>query len=297
MKTISLINEYQSYLKYEKFLSEKTIDSYLVDVNEYLNFQKVDDLSLLNIQDGLEYLNYLYERDLKKSSQAHKITSLKSFYKFLVLKQYISDNFFEKIEPPKKDSKLVNVIEYQVLESFLDSFTNSNLDIRNRAMFELLYATGIRVSELVNIKVKDLNFNNQSIIVFGKNNKERIVFLNNTSVEVIKKYLENARLELLKNNKSDYLFINHTGTELGVRGVQKVLKTKWLKIINRQDINPHQFRHTYATHLLENGMDLRSLQELLGHENLSTTQIYTKVSQRQLKNAIDSLDLNLDHKK
>lgn len=138
----------------------------------------------------------------------------------------------------------------------------------------------------------DLNFSDNSIVVLGKGSKERLVYFNEVTSECLKEYLNVSRSKLLKNNQSSSLFINKNGGSLTQRGVQFILKEKWKKIMQFQNITPHQFRHTFATHLLENGMDLRVLQELLGHQNLSTTQVYTKVSQRKLSNAINSLDFN-----
>ncbi|MEG0364486.1 MAG: tyrosine recombinase XerC [Erysipelotrichales bacterium] len=293
LKNMDLIlKEFISYLRYEQFLLENTIIAYQKDVEDYLKFfdKTIEDI---NYYDALEYLSYLHDQQLSSTSQARKISCLKTFYKFLLKEEFIIDNFFDKISLPKKEEHLVSVLEYEVLIEFLNSFTNTTLDIRNKAIFELLYASGIRVSELVNIKVDDINFKEKVIRVLGKGNKERLVYFNDISSSSLKIYIDKSRPELLKNNTSEYLFINKNGTNLSQRGVQYVLKDKWQKFMHYQNITPHQFRHTYATHLLENGMDLRVLQELLGHENLSTTQVYTKVSQKQLRKAISTLDDDL----
>lgn len=293
MDTKVIIKEFEAYLQYEKFLSANSRTAYLRDVDEYLSFLTFNNIADINYYDALEFLSYLFDRGLAKSSQARKISSLKVFYQFLLKKKYIKDNFFTKIELPKKEQKLVDVLEYETLIKFLDSFGTSPLDIRNKAIFELLYAAGLRVSELTNIKVTDLNLNDMSVQVLGKGDKYRQVFFNQTTQQSIQAYLDKSRGLLLKNNDSPYLFINKNGSALTQRGLQFILKDKWQKVIEYQNINPHQFRHTFATHLLENGMDLRILQELLGHENLSTTQIYTKVSKKQLKEAVNTIDLKL----
>ncbi|MDF9867669.1 integrase/recombinase XerC [Bacilli bacterium PM5-3] len=287
-----MIAKFESYLKYEKFLSEKTIVAYLHDVKEYLDFFDIE-IAEITYYDALEYLSFLYDKNLSKTTQARKISCLKTFYKFLLLEKVISDNFFDKISLPKKEEKLVSVLEYETLLSFLNSFSSTPLDIRNKAIFELLYATGLRVSELVSIKVNDFNYSDNSLKVLGKGDKQRIVYFDDNTVDTIKEYLNKSRKELLKNNQSEYLFINKNGTELTQRGVQFILKDKWKKFMQFQNITPHQFRHTFATHLLENGMDLRALQELLGHENLSTTQVYTKVGIKQLNNAINTLNTDV----
>lgn len=286
-----MIEEFRSYLKYEKFLSNNTIVAYIKDINEYLAFFDNEILNL-SYEDNLEYLSHLYDRNLNVNSQSRKISCLKTFYKFLLEKEYIKINYFDKISLPKKNQKLVDVLELESLNTFLNSFTNTPLDIRNKAIFELLYASGLRVSELVSIKVKDINFSDESIVILGKGSKERIVYFNQSTHDSLQEYINNSRSILLKNNTSKMLFINKNGEALTQRGVQFILKDKWKKIMQFQNITPHQFRHTFATHLLENGMDLRVLQELLGHQNLSTTQVYTKVSQKKLSNAINSLDFN-----
>lgn len=286
-----MIDEFKSYLKYEKFLSNNTIEAYQADIKEYFDFFNNDILNL-TYEDNLEYLSYLYDLNLNISSQSRKISCLKTFYKFLLEKEYIKTSHFDKISLPKKNQKLVDVLELDTLNNFLNSFTNSTLDIRNKAIFELLYSSGLRVSELVSIKLNDINFNDYSIVVLGKGNKERIVYFNKATYDSLEHYINNSRTILLKNNISEMLFINKNGMPLTQRGVQFILKDKWKKIMQFQNITPHQFRHTFATHLLENGMDLRVLQELLGHQNLSTTQVYTKVSQKKLSIAINSLDLN-----
>ncbi|MDR3215515.1 MAG: tyrosine-type recombinase/integrase [Bacilli bacterium] len=285
----SLLSSFTSYLKYELFLADKSIAAYQRDVKEYLNYFNCD-IALIKYENVLEYLSYLYDKNLTNSTQARKISALKTFYKYLLQKEVIDDNFFDKIALPKKAQKLVDVIEEQTLFNFLESFNLTKLDKRNKLIFTLLYATGLRISELVNIKLNDLDLNNLSIRVLGKGHKERIVYFDEGTKTLLNEYLLNTRKELLNNKVCSYLLINKNGTNLSVRGVQFILKDKWLKFMQYSNITPHQFRHTYATHLLNNGMDLRTLQELLGHENLETTQIYTKVSTKQLSNAINTLD-------
>ncbi|MDR1781625.1 MAG: tyrosine-type recombinase/integrase [Bacilli bacterium] len=284
----NLLNDFLSYLKYEQFLASKSIEAYHRDIKEYLSYFNKD-IRDIKYEDILEYLSFLYDKNLKNSTQARKISALKTFYKYLEKKDIINENVMEKISLPKKEHKLVDVIEEKTLLDFLNSFKNTSLDIRNKVIFTLLYATGLRVSELVNVKIKDIDLNDLSIRVLGKGSKERIVYFNPGTSTLIDDYLNNTRKDLLKNNSSEYLLINKNGTCLSVRGVQFILKDKWLKFMQYSNITPHQFRHTFATHLLDNGMDLRMLQELLGHENLETTQIYTKVSTKQLTNAINSL--------
>lgn len=286
-----MVKQFSDYLKFEQHLADKSVEAYVRDVNEYLSFipKEVDEIVY---EDALEYLSYLYDKNLSKSSQARKISSLKKFYHFLLINNYINDNFFDKISASKKEEKLVDIIEYDTLISFLDSFDSSPLGLRNKAIFHLLYACGLRVSELVDLKINDFNKIDNQLRIIGKGNKERIVYYLDSTKEVINEYLDKSYVFLIHNKKHDYLFINKDGDPLSIRGVQYILKDKWLKLMQFQNITPHQFRHTYATHLLENGMDLRVLQELLGHQNLSTTQIYTKVSRNKLDNAISSLSIN-----
>lgn len=289
---MDLINkEFYSYLAFEKGLAAKTVEAYLRDVKQFDDFFAKDILEI-NYYDILEYLANLYDQKLTSSSQARKVSALKTFFKMLHQKGYLEENYFDKVGLPKKEQKLVDIIEFETLIKFINSFSESALDQRNKAIFELLYAAGLRVSELVSLNVKDLDFNNNHIKVLGKGNKWRDVYFASNTKATIQHYLENGRLELLGKNVDEALFLNKNGQRLTSRGVQFVLKDKWSKLIHDQKITPHQFRHTFATHLLHNGMDLRTLQELLGHENLSTTQIYTKVSRDLLDNAINTLDLN-----
>ncbi|WP_423363104.1 site-specific tyrosine recombinase/integron integrase [Mycoplasma sp. P36-A1] len=284
-------NTFFEYLSFEKGLSPKTVEAYLKDVIQFSKYFKKD-ITKINYEDTLEYLEYLYDKKLSNSTQARKISSIKSFYNMLLQKDIIKDNFFDKIVIPKKEQKVVDLIELESLMKFLDSFSNTNLDQRNKAIFELLYASGLRVHELENLNVSDIDYENNHIRVLGKGSKWRDVFFAESTKKLLLHYQDNGRVELLKNKEEKALFLNKDGNRLTSRGVQYVLKEKWKKFIHLQNITPHQFRHTFATHLLQNGMDLRTLQELLGHESLSTTQMYTKVSRNQLDNAINSLSAN-----
>lgn len=286
---MTLLNDFVSYLKYELFLADKSVAAYQRDIKEYLTYFDKD-VTTITYPDVINYLSYLYDKNLKSSSQARKISALKTFYKFLVKKAIITENIFDKVSLPKKEQKLVDVIEEQTLFDFLNSFKNTPLDQRNKLIFTLLYATGLRVSELVALRIKDIALNDLSIRVFGKGSKERMVYFDHNTQALLENYLATTRNELLKNNNSVYLLINKNGTQLSARGVQFILKDKWLKFMQHTNITPHQFRHTFATHLLDNGMDLKMLQELLGHENLETTQIYTRISTKQLSKAISTLE-------
>jgi len=286
-------NDFRSYLAYEKGLSSNSVNAYIRDALLFKEFFKDKSLLEINYYDILEYLSYLYDQQIKRSSQARKISSLKTFYQMLVDKGYVESNAFEKVVVAKKEQKLVDVIEYDTIMNFLNSFSESTLDIRNKALFELLYATGLRVSEVASLKVSDLDFENNLIKVIGKGSKERIVIFSDHTKTTLKKYLNQSRVILNEKDLKD-LFLNNKGDALSVRGIQFVLKDKWSKLIYEQKINPHQFRHSFATHLLANGMDLKTLQELLGHQSLSTTQIYTKVSNTLLSKAVNTLEIDLD---
>jgi len=285
--------DFHDYLAYEKGLSANSVQAYIRDVSLFKAFFKEKDLLEINYYDILEYLSYLYDQQLTKSSQARKISSLKTFYKMCVNKKLIESNAFDKVVVAKKEQKLVDVIEYDTIVKFLNSFSKSVLDIRNKAIFELLYATGLRVSELASLSVHDIDYTNNFIKVLGKGSKERIVIFSDHTKECLQYYLNHSR-NLLNIHQEKALFLNKDGHRLSTRGIQFVLKDKWSKLIFEQKINPHQFRHTFATHLLQNGMDLKTLQELLGHESLSTTQIYTKVSQNILANAVNTLEVDID---
>lgn len=280
MKNIDLEN-YIKYLRFNKNYSENTIISYEEDIIEYINYLNREGLSLYDVKYSdirflLEYYNNLH---LKNLSVRRKISSLKGFYKYLCRMGKIEDNPFSYVTLPKKEKKLPQYLNYNEVIEIFDTIDISNLlGLRNRLIMELLYATGIRVSELVNIKINDIN-DDRSIVVTGKGDKSRIVFFNEITKNILDKYLKESK----EKRKSDYLILNNNGKGITTRGIRLIMN----KIIKEtsiiKNVHPHILRHTFATHLLNNGCDLLTVQELLGHASISTTGIYTHVTTEHIK--------------
>lgn len=284
MINIEYLEKYLKYLKYQKNYSDFTICSYENDILEFLSFLKEHNLDILNIDytNTKIFLKELNNKKNKTSTLSRKISSLRSFYNFLINNNYLDNNPFILVKLPKKEKHLPRFFQYNELEQLL-SIPNLNtaLGQRDKAILEVLYASGIRVSELINIKITDIN--GEEIKVFGKGSKERIVMIGDYARDSLDLYLNNGYKILNKKNNS-YLFLNSNGEKLTTRGIRYILD----KIIKQtsldKKISPHMLRHTFATHLLNEGCDLLSVQELLGHENLSTTAIYTHITTDYLKN-------------
>ena len=277
-----MIEKYIDYLKYEKKLSDNTLKSYQNDLDIFSSYFKNKDLTKLNATD---IHNFISKKSNAKSSTtiAHNITVINSFYTFLLEEKLIKTNPCENIVSPKKALKLPNFLTEEEVDKLLDISLNSAYDYRNKAMLELLYATGIRVSELINLKFINLDLENDFIRVFGKGSKERLVPISDVAKDWIIKYINEYRGELLKGKNSDYLFINNLGNGISRVGFFKIIK----KICEEKGINknvsPHILRHSFATHLLAHGADLRVIQEMLGHSDISTTQIYAHLVNEKLK--------------
>jgi integrase/recombinase XerC len=281
-----IINEFNNYLINERNYSSFTVTNYDKDILSFNNYLKDKNINFLNVDKDIirKYLVYLDILKMKNSSISRHISSLRTFYNFLKERNYIKSNVFLLIKSPKKEKKLPTFIYYNELEELFNSFNISDiLDIRNKLIFELLYATGVRVSELVNIKLEDINKSEMTIKVLGKGNKERICFYGEYALDALNLYLNESRPKLLRNKTSDYLLINHIGGKLTDRGVRDIVK-RVIKLTSiKSNVSPHTLRHTFATHLLNEGADLKTVQELLGHVSLSTTSIYTHVSNERLR--------------
>ena len=276
------LKDYLKYLEFNKNYSANTIISYRDDIIEYLSLLERECLNPYEVKYSdirflLDYYNSLH---LKNLSIRRKISSLKGFYKFLCRSDKIDDNPFSYVTLPKKEKKLPQYLNYnEMIEIFDIIDINSLLGLRNRLIMELMYATGIRVSELVNIKINDIDLSNRSIIVTGKGDKSRIVFFNDIAKYFIEKYLQESK----ENRKDDYLILNNNGKRITTRGIRLIMDKiiKDTSII--KNVHPHILRHTFATHLLNNGCDLLTVQELLGHASISTTGIYTHVTTEHIK--------------
>lgn len=275
-----MLEKYNEYLKYELNYSFYTIKEYVLHVKDFITYcdnNGVNYLSL-NKDDVINYLKFLDDQKLSNKSIGTILSSLRCFYSYLLDNGYINLNIFKLISNPKLEKKLPSFLSYEEIRIVLDSIDTDNiLSIRNKMVIELLYATGIRVSELRNIKINDIDFNNKSIKVFGKGSKERIVFFGDYAYDAIKLYLDNGEL------KSEYLILNNKGKQISVRGIELIIKNVIDKACIKTKVSPHTFRHTFATHMLNNGCPLKSVQELLGHASLSSTEIYTHITDDYIK--------------
>lgn len=277
------LEEYRKYLKYQKNYSDYTIDSYEEDIVEFFDFLKKEEISLLNItyDDIRFFLIELDKKHNKASTVSRKLSSLRGFYKYLINNNYIKNNPFSLVKMPKKEKKLPRFFYYNELEMLFEvPDMNTPLGQRDRLILEILYASGVRVSELVNIKVSDVN--DEEIKVLGKGNKERISRIGDYAKEILDIYLKDA-YQKLNVEKVDYLFLNKNGKKLTTRGVRYILDKIIEKTTIGKKISPHMLRHSFATHLLNEGCDILSVQELLGHDSLTATAIYTHVTTDRLK--------------
>ncbi len=284
MIIIKFLDEYLKYLDVQKNYSNYTIRSYKKDILEFLTFLDKHKIDILNV----EYENiklFLKEQNSKKnksSTLSRKISSIRGFYDFLINNYNVKNNPFTLIKSPKKEKKLPRFFYYNELEQLLSvPDLATPLGQRDKVILEILYGSGIRVSELVNLKANDVTCN--EIKVLGKGNKERIVFIGDYARDSLILYLENGYKKLNIKNSS-YLLLNNNGNKLTTRGIRYILDKIILKTSVNKKISPHMLRHTFATHLLNEGCDILTVQELLGHESLSTTSIYTHITSDHLKN-------------
>jgi integrase/recombinase XerC len=277
------------YLQIEKNYSQYTIVCYQRDVEqffEFMNEQGIHHLHEVTYNDVRLYLTKLYEQKQSSRSISRKISSLRSFYKFLLREKKVKENPFALAALPKKEQKIPNFLYEQELESlFYVNDVNTAIGQRNQALLELLYATGVRVSECCHIQLSDIDFSVSTILIHGKGNKQRYVPFGRFAKEALERYIHHGRRELLQKAKTvhAYLFVNARGNPLTPRGVRYILDEIVKKAALTQNISPHVLRHTFATHLLNEGADMRTVQELLGHAHLSSTQVYTHVTKDRLR--------------
>ncbi|MEG0909577.1 MAG: tyrosine recombinase [Bacilli bacterium] len=280
------VDKYYIYLKKELNYSDKTIISYSSDLNAYKKYLNKYNINYLEInrEEVRNYLKFLDSCKLKNSSIARKISSIRNFYNFLVIKGLIESNIFKSIRNPKIERKLPNFLNYFEISDMLNCIDiNSISGLRNRLVIEMLYATGCRVSELCNIKLNDINMEDKSIKIKGKGSKERIVFFGEYAEDILKKYLSTSRSKLMGNTNNEYLLINDKCLNVNTYDIEKIVNDIVKDASIKHHVTPHTLRHTFATHLLNNGADIRSVQELLGHASLNTTGIYTHVTSERLK--------------
>ena len=282
------LKEYLAHLKLEKNLSINTVSSYKNDLNSFISFLKnysIDDPSAISSDHISSYFKTLKQLGLSGSSSARYFSSLKGFFLYLIKNKYLLKNPIDKISAPRISKKLPGVLEINEVEKILAApNVEDKFGLRDKAILELFYACGTRVSELINLKVSDLYFNDEIIRVFGKGSKERLIPIGSSAINWISQYLKKSRPLLMKKLKSEnYLFLNSRSSKISRMGVWKIVD-RYVKAAGiTKDVHPHTFRHSFATHLLEGGADLRAVQEMLGHADISTTQIYTHIDRDYIK--------------
>lgn len=278
------IEKYLEYLKYERKLSDNTYQSYENNLKQFKKYLIDSNIETNSKDVSTEILKeFLYQLNLSNKSKSHYLTVLKSYYNFLTKEGLIKNNPANSIKMPKIEKKLPNYLTIEEVNKLLDIRLEKPTDYRNKAMLELLYATGMRISELTNLKLSQIDFDDDIVRVLGKGKKERIIPLNDIAIQALKEYISDYRPFLLKLNTSEYIFINNFGNKISRQGFFKILKKLCVKAEINKEISPHTLRHSFATHLLNNGADLRIIQELLGHENLVTTEIYAHLQNQKIK--------------
>ena len=283
------IDNYKNYLIFERRMSKNTTNSYIRDLEGYKEFleneRKVKITSNISKKDIESYLEFLSNNNYTTTSLARKLTAIKNFHKYLFATGILSIDESITIERPKLRKSLPNVLTIEEVDMLLDIKTITPFDYRNKAMLELLYGTGLRISEMLDLKLTDVDFENCIVRCFGKGSKERIVPIGEYIIDSLSSYLENGRNLLINKKKvSDYLFLNKFGDRLSRFSFFKILKELLREKGIKKDVSPHSLRHSFATHMLENGADLRSIQELLGHSDIATTRIYTHITNKKVEN-------------
>ncbi len=292
-----MIADYEVYLKLERNLSLETVNGYLSDIRLFLEYATHQNYDVKSLDSELvsSYINYLASKHLSAKSISRKISSLKSFNKFLVNESVTKNDFSSQLTFPKLGKTLPNYLTSEEVDLLLDFELRNKGDYRNKAMIELMYASGLRVSEIINLKLNDINLDHLMIKVRGKGDKERLVFFSEYACDCLKTYLHSYRNSFLKDKRSDYVFVNIHAKPLSRQSFWKTIKSIAKKQgISQEGVSPHTLRHSFATHLLENGAELRVVQELLGHSDISTTQKYTHLNVKLLETKYNEVFENLE---
>ncbi len=285
------ISDYKYHLEDDLRASPNTVTAYITDLEQYALFlnkyEKIEDVTEITREDILKYIQSMKRKNLSKASITRKIIAIKDFHKYLYKENITKDDPAKHIETPKADKPLPIVLSMDEINKMISSIEgNEPLDLRNRAMMEVLYAAGLRISELLALRIQDIHLREKYLIVVGKGNKERMVPMGEMAVIALRKYIEKGRSQI-SNSKGDLLFFNYKGEAMSRQGFFKYIKKLAMECGITKEISPHTIRHSFATHLLEGGTDLRVVQELLGHEDISTTQIYTQIDRSRLKDMYD----------
>lgn len=281
----SLIKSFSTYLRIERSLSTNTIESYSNDLNKLSDFLTPKSISATKVRlnDLKDFITSISEI-LSEASQSRIISAIKSFYKFLLIENLIQTDPSENLVSPKIGRKLPNVLTIEEINLIINSVESNNVGIRNRAIIEIIYGCGLRVSELTNLLLSNLFLKQGYIKIVGKGNKERLSPIGSLAIDSLNDFLTNVRPGLKINNKfSDHVFINNRGTSLSRSMIFKMIKKYTLKANINKDISPHSLRHSFATHLVEGGANLRAVQEILGHSSITTTEIYTHLDSDYLR--------------
>ena len=279
------IKDYINYLKIERQLSNNTVDSYKRDLLDFYKFTSKS-YKFITKEDIINYISYLNNKISPKSINRHIVT-IKNYFKFLERTNLIKVNPSEEITGLKAPKKMPRILSEEDIDKLLDINLTDAYSYRNKAMLELMYSSGLRVSELLDLELNNIDFNMNLVRVFGKGSKERIVPIDDIATKYLYDYVNIYRKTLLKNRESDLLFLNSRGSRLSRQGFFKILKQIAKEKGIKKELSPHTLRHSFATHLLNHGADLRSIQTMLGHENIETTQIYTHVSNNYVKQNYD----------
>ncbi|GEL76094.1 site-specific tyrosine recombinase XerD [Tenuibacillus multivorans] len=281
------VQDFLHFLKIEKGLADNSVASYRRDLKQYTKYLKeveeLEDVQKIERGHIRAFLKFLSTNGKTSSSITRMLSTIRSFHRFLIQDYDVSHDATLHIQTPKKERKLPKVLSSQEVETLLDLPGDEPLTIRNRAMLEMLYATGLRISELLSLQINDLHLLMGFVRVIGKGGKERIVPLGKHAQKAVEEYVEFARSTFMKQKATDALFVNHRGSPMSRQGFWKVLKKIAQEKGIKKELTPHTLRHSFATHLLENGADLRAVQEMLGHSDISTTQIYTHISKTRMK--------------
>ncbi|MBT4776290.1 MAG: site-specific tyrosine recombinase XerD [Crocinitomicaceae bacterium] len=286
------INGFKAYIRLEKSLSTNSIDAYIRDVNKLAQFAALNDLATcqsITMEDVQSFLKYIAQLGLSPRSQARILSGIKAFYKYLLLENEIKSDPTELIEAPKLGRKLPDTLSVEEVDILINTIDRSTPEgERNKAILEVLYSCGLRVSELINLKISNIYFNDSFIKITGKGDKERLVPIGQQAIHYINLYLKQVRIhQPIQPDFEDFVFLNRRGKSLTRVMIFTIIKQLAEKAGLQKAISPHTFRHSFATHLIEGGADLRAIQEMLGHESITTTEIYTHLDRTFLKQTIN----------
>lgn len=286
---LEVISNYRQYLKLEKSLSSNTLDAYLSDLSKLIEYAEEKGIALLNLKlsDLQNFIAELHDLGIHPRSQSRIISGIKSFYHFLLLEEIIEENPSDLLESPKIGFKVPEVLTLGEVDQIINSVDVSTTEgQRNRAILETLYSCGLRVSELTNLKISQLNFDDGYIIVEGKGRKQRLVPISDRAIQEIKYYLMDRGMGVIKRGSEDTLFLNRRGSRLSRVMIFNIVKRYTEEANVGKNVSPHTFRHSFATHLLEGGANLRAIQSMLGHESIVTTEIYTHLDRSLIRHEI-----------